>query len=188
MKAIVMTNNSPGETDAAWCFISDSAVSNTGKPFYLPDHLGPTEACLTVALKISRLGKGIDKKFAPRYYQEIAPAIHFRLPEYKQLLMQRGLPADPSFNFDRSLVVGDFLPFSPDFEVELWSNGVKISTFNLDSPGFRVDACIEAVSRLNTLKMGDLLLPGLSEGLLIKEGDLLEVKIGGQRIFPVKVK
>ncbi|MDY0315265.1 MAG: fumarylacetoacetate hydrolase family protein, partial [Bacteroidales bacterium] len=46
----------------------DSSILQTGKDFYLPNFSNNIQYELEVIIKINRLGKHIDKKFAHRYY------------------------------------------------------------------------------------------------------------------------
>lgn len=186
MKAIVMVKN---QECSGWFYIADSAISNTGKPFYLPEGSGPVAGALSIAIRISRLGKGISSKFASRYYSEIAPAVHFHLPELASKLRECGLPTDPSHNFDRALMVGEFKPFSPDAAATLRLNGEVVTELSLQNPSVDTDKAIEDISRMNTLKMGDLLLPALSHDIILNEGDLMEVAWEkGEKAFHVKIR
>ena len=184
MKAIVFINTSP----YGYFFLADSAVSNTGKPFYLPENLGETCVCLSAAIRVSRLGKCIREKFAPRYYSKFAPALHFFLPEYARKLKEMNLPEDPARNFDKALFVGDLLPFNPSARIELALNGEKVAEFSFNNIDKGIDSIIEEVSLLNTLKMGDIILPGLSNAVSLKSGDILEVGVDGVKAFQVRVK
>ena len=191
MKVVVMVNNyNPGREPLmpGWYLLADSAVTNTGKPFYLPDFEGKTVVSLTYAVRITRLGKSVAPQFASRYYSEYAPALHFTLPEYEERLRESNLPLDPSRSFDRSLFVGDFFSKQDQEPLGLMVNGEMRASFNLNDLYQNIDDSLFAISRLNTLKIGDLLLPGLSGFVEIKEGDFLEVKKGEERLFYVKVK
>ena len=171
-----------------WYLLADSAVTNTGKPFYLPDFAGKTEVSLTCAVRISRLGKSIEPKFASRYYSEYAPALHFTLPEYSDRLKENDLPQDPSRSFDRSLFVGDFINITDLASFKLKINGEEKGEFNFGNLHRTIEDSLSDVTHLNTLKIGDLLVPGLSGFFEIKEGDFLEVVKGEERLFYVKVR
>lgn len=171
-----------------WYLLADSAVTNTGKPFYLPDFAGKTEVSLTCAVRISRLGKSIEPKFASRYYSEYAPALHFTLPEYNDRLKENDLPQDPSRSFDRSLFVGDFINITDLASFKLKINGEEKGEFNFGNLHRTIEDSLSDVTHLNTLKIGDLLVPGLSGFFEIKEGDFLEVVKGEERLFYVKVR
>ena len=171
-----------------WYVLADSAVTNTGKPFYLPEDLGRVTVSLGFSLRISRLGKHISEKFAPRYYSEAAPTLHFKLHDYEKNLINSGLPSDAARSFDKSLVVGDFQNLDFSSNIELFINNEKQLEFDLNKLPYSIESVITEVSKINTLKMGDIILPGLSSEIFVKEGDLLEVKKNGERLFHVKVK
>ena len=191
MKVLVAANNyQSGQKDGVigWFLLADSAVINTGKPFYLPEGYGVVTVSLGVALKISRLGKGILKKFANRYYSEFAPVLHFSLPDYERQLIEMGLPGDAARSFDKSLIVGEGKDKENFKEPELWKNGEKIFSYSFSDLSLSPDEIIAEVSLLNTLKMGDLIVAGVSPAIKIEEGDFLEVKSGEERVFHVRVK
>ncbi|MCH5224627.1 MAG: fumarylacetoacetate hydrolase family protein [Muribaculaceae bacterium] len=199
MKSIVFINNSQDgnrleETQAngshipGWCLLADSAVSNTGKPFYLPDLERETRGSLVFAVKISRLGKGISPKFSHRYYSEIAPAVNFWLPTLEAELRGGGLPDDAARNFDRALMVGEFGPFDPGLELTLRINGQEACRASLKALTFSLDECLAEISKFNTLKMGDLLIPDRGHGIPLEVGNLLEIFSGDEKAFHIKIK
>lgn len=191
MKVFVCVNNYGDENRGnagGWYYLADSSVTNTGKPFYLPENMGRVTVSLSGIIKISRLGKLVTPKFAQRYFSEMAPGLHFTLPDYKNHLKEEGLPEDPARNFDRSLFVGDFMEFSTDKSFELWKNGEMIRMFNFNELLVSPEDLIAEISVMNTLKMGDLLVPGLSGEIELGIGDFLEVKTNGENAFHVKVK
>lgn len=191
MKIIVVENNYRPDAVSdypGWYVVADSALSNTGKPFYLPEEPGRMEACLAIALRINRLGKGVEPRFASRYYSEYAPAVHFRLPDLKKELESRGLPADPSRNFDKALFVGEFKPLENLEPLKLKINGNVCTGWDLKNLISSPEEIVSRISRLNTIKIGDMIIPALSAGLIIGEGDLLEVETGNEGAFQVRVK
>lgn len=61
MKTVIFDNiPSPGCRNA-WRFLSDSAHTNAGKPFFIPDFAEEFDAFLAPVVKLSRLGKSIGK-------------------------------------------------------------------------------------------------------------------------------
>lgn len=178
----------PRERSSGWYVLVDSAVSNTGKPFYVPDHLGKVTVSLSPVIRIDRLGKSVADKFAHRYFHTMAPGVHFRLSELAQQLKEEGLPTDASVNFDRSLFVGDSGPFETDSHYQMIVNGELKAEWNVDSLKKSIGELLSEISRLNTVKMGDLLIPGLSGEMEIKRGDLIEVRKDNQEAFRIKVK
>lgn len=191
MKVFAIVNNCRGdntEGEPGWFFIADSAVTNTGKPFYLPEIEGDVTASLCLAVRISRLGKYVDKKFSYRYFSECAPAVHFRCLTFGEELQKDGLPEDAALSFDRCLFVGEFSPVSDFEEVEMIINGEKKVIFNLGDLKHSIEELISRISVMNTIKMGDLLLPALKETGVVKRGDVLEINLKKSFGFRVKVK
>lgn len=191
---IIMTETaagSPAGTQKAWRFLPDSAFCNAGKPFFIPEFAGSFVAILAPAVKISRIGKSIAGKFATRYFSEIAPAIHFRSPQLMKYLRDAGLPDDMGCSFDRSLIVGDFLPIESipdDAVISLLHNGETVSTISLRDCEKEAIESIEASSACNTLKMGDLIIVIPEAYTKIEIADRLNVEVDGRRILQVMVK
>lgn len=186
MKVFLILNTT--SDSLAFCFLSDSVVTNTGKPFYIPESKGECRVSLAVAIRIKRLGKGIKEKFASRYYSEFAPALHFFLPAYADSLKAKGWPDDPARNFDKSLFVGDFKPFDVNLKLELKLKDSIVAYFDFNQINHSIENIIEEISVLNTLKMGDIIVPGLSDSVPLKTGDILEVFADGEKAFQVRVK
>lgn len=180
----------------SWYCIADSALVNSGKPFFIPEFSDEFEAFLAPVVRIRRIGKTIEARFAPRYYSEIAPGIHIRASRLREELRKNGLPLDPSHNFDRSLTVGEFLPldcFSGENTLVFSKNGEKIAewkqeTSHTSSKTGEIDKIIERVSKTNTMKMGDLIIPGLYGPSEIKIGDRLSVTLNDKEVLYLLIK
>lgn len=191
MKVFVIVNNydnHDSEEPTAWYFLTDSSVTNTGKPFYLLEDKGRMTVSLAYAIRISRLGKFISPEFSERYYSEFAPALHFQLPDFERSLREQKLPTDASKSFDRSLFIGDFRPITSQDRIELIKNGVKTAVFNPDMLKKKPKELLAEISMMNTMKMGDILLPGLIGNIDLQKGDFLEVEVNGEPGFKVRIK
>lgn len=174
-----------------WRFLPDSAYSNAGKPFYIPDFADNFEAFMAPTIKITRLGKSIATKFASRYYLEIAPAIHFRSPSHMESLRNDGRPDDAGCSFDRSVIVGEMeelATIDKDSGFTMSVNGNQAAKIAFSRVIEMADEAISKVSSCNTIKMGDLLIPIMSEGISIKIGDRLEVEAPTGRRLLAAVK
>ena len=55
----------------------DTALLQKNRPFFLPDFSSNIHHEVEIVLRINRLGKHIDAKFAHRYYSEIGLGIDF---------------------------------------------------------------------------------------------------------------
>ena len=193
MKVLVFENNCKisdrqQKNLPGWYILSDSSVTNTGKPFFLPEEYGRVTASVGVAIKISRLGKGIAPGFASRYYTQYAPVLQFHLPDFERKLQEEGRPADASRNFDRALFTGDFIPYRETDIINLKNKGNIVKEISFDNLVKGVDELISEVSVMNTMKIGDLIVAGISEAVEVREGDLLEVSVNGKDAFFVKIK
>lgn len=189
MKTIMIDpGRSDHKADASWFFLADSSVINSGKPFFIPENSDSTEVCLSPAVKIIRLGKTIANKFASRYYNAIAPCLHFRISDLYENLIRKGLSTDPAVSFDRSFMTGDFIPIpsSEPIYFSLWLNNELRTEYIFEAS--ETDEAITMISRHNTLKTGDLLIAKSSPYFKIKSGDFLEIKNHKDRLFHCKIK
>lgn len=177
-------------TPRSWYFVADSSLVNTGKPFFIPEFADETEAFLMPVIRINRIGKSIGSRFASRYYSEMAMGVHFRASALRRELISKGLPPDAAHSFDRSMTVGEFLPAEEmlDKVVSLKVNGEVRAEWR-DS-GFVTSAgdFLEAVSRSNTVKMGDYIIPELCGPVPVRIGDLLTVETPGNTLFEIHIR
>lgn len=192
MKITVIENNGndSGSEPLSWYLIGDSAWTNAGKPFFIPEDTEIVTVSLAPVIRFNRLGKSVAEKFASRYYSEIAPGLHFRLPQIRERLTKEGLSWAPAVSFDRSLIVGNFGEFhqEEDFVLDLTINRESAVSFRLSQMKRSIDKIISEISRTNTIKMGDFLLPVLAFHLPVKQGDYLEVTGSFPSGLSVKVK
>lgn len=193
MKTIILEGNRLPLTAPrlSWYFLSDSAPANAGKPFFIPDFADRFEALIAPVLRISRLGKSIGARFASRYYSEIAPAIHFRAPGLRSELQAAGMASDMAQSFDRSLIIGQFMPMERFLEnprIKLLKNGEPAAEWKLSDFSTSVSEAIAEISVSNTMKTGDLVVPGLSAPVGIEPGDRLSLMLEGERELLVAVR
>lgn len=187
MKTIIIESVSP----LSWYFIPDSALVNSGKPFFIPEFADEFEVFLTPMVKINRIGKSIGSRFAERYFSEMAPAVHFRAAALRRKLLDAGLPPDPSHSFDRAMTVGEFLPaetFLNGQELAIFKNGEKAAICHPQQIKLVIGPFLEEVSRSNTVKMGDYLVPVLSNPVMINIGDTITVTLDGKNLLTIHIK
>lgn len=193
MKTIITEGNrkdSPAD-EVTWYFLADSALANAGKPFFIPEFADCFEAYVAPAVRFTRLGKSIGERFATRYYTEMAPALHIRAPKLRERLLREGKCPDMAHSFDRSLIVGRFIPveeFAACFPVSLVKNGCESAVWHPGDFDPGTDRIVSLVSAANTIKTGDILLPGLSRPVEIATGDRLTVMTGSGEAFYVAVR
>jgi 2-keto-4-pentenoate hydratase/2-oxohepta-3-ene-1,7-dioic acid hydratase in catechol pathway len=172
----------------------DTAVHPKGQPFYIPDFSTDVHYEIELIVKISKVGKYIDKKFANKYYNEIGVGIDFTARDLQQKLKDKGLPWEISKAFDGSAVIGDFLAKddilskeSINFELKINGNTVQVG----DSAHmiWKIDELISYISQFFTLKTGDIIFTGTPEGVAaIKPNDVLEGFLENNKLFRLQVK
>jgi acylpyruvate hydrolase len=172
----------------------DSALLKDNKPFFLPDFSQEIHYEIELVIKIGRLGKNIEAKFAHRYYDEIGLGIDFTARDIQRQLIEKGLPWEKAKAFDSSAVLGKFLPKEElgDMGQILFSlnkNGEVVQSGSSSLMIFPFDTIIEHVSKYVTLKIGDLIYTGTPAGVgPVAIDDRLEGYIGEKKMFDIQVK
>ena len=90
----------------------DSAILQRGQPFFYPDFSTEIDYELEVVVRINRLGKNIQPKFAYKYYNEVALGIDFTARDLQRQAINKGNPWTMAKGFDDSAVVSEFVPLS----------------------------------------------------------------------------
>jgi len=173
----------------------DASLLKDGKPFYIPDFSSDVQYEAEIVVKINRLGKCINRKFAYRYYDEITVGIDMTARDLQEKLRRGGLPWEISKSFDNSAVIGKFV----SIEKEGWN--VDAIPFRLDIDGrtvqqgdttdmiFKIDELIEYISRFITLKMGDLIFTGTPSGVgRVEINNRLQAYINDIELLDFRIK
>jgi 2-keto-4-pentenoate hydratase/2-oxohepta-3-ene-1,7-dioic acid hydratase in catechol pathway len=173
----------------------DSALLRNNDPFYIPDWSNEIHYECEIIVRINRLGKNIEKKFAHRYYNEIGLGIDFTARDVQNKLKDKGLPWEISKAFDHSAVICpeftsiDALPDRNSIHFRLDKNGTTVQEGDSSLMIFPIDDTITHVSKYFTLKIGDLIYTGTPAGVgPVQVGDRLEGYLEGQKKFDFRVK
>ncbi|MCB9262526.1 MAG: fumarylacetoacetate hydrolase family protein [Flavobacteriales bacterium] len=171
----------------------DSAIMRQRDAFYIPDFTDDVHYEAEIVVKINRLGKRIQSKFAPKYYSEITVGIDFTARDVQSKLKEKGLPWEKAKAFDNSAVCGHWLDASnydlENLNFELKLNGATVQKGNTNMMLFSINQLIEHSSQYFMLKIGDLLFTGTPEGVgKVSPGDMLEGFIEGQKVLNVRIK
>jgi acylpyruvate hydrolase len=157
----------------------DSALIKNNKPFFYPDFSNEIHHEIEIVVKISRLGKHIEKKFAHRYYEEVGLGIDFTARDLQKKQAMDGKPWEISKAFDGSAPLGKFirldtLPDPSAIRFRLEKNGREVQKGNTKDMIFSIDEVIAYISKFLTLKIGDLIYTGTPAGVgPVKIGDQL---------------
>ena len=172
----------------------DSAVLLKQHPFVIPEFSNDVHHEIELIVKISKVGKYIEPKFAHKYYDEISVGIDFTARDLQDKLKAKGLPWEKAKAFDGSAVIGDFLPknkFSSleNITFELHRNNEIVQKGNSNLMLWKIDELISYVSKYFTLKIGDIIFTGTPEGVAaVKPNDVLEGFLEGQQLFRIQIK
>lgn len=163
-------------------------------PFVIPAFSQDVHHELEIIIKINRVGKYIDKKFAHKYWDEMSVGIDFTARDLQQKLKDKGLPWEKAKAFDGSAVIGDFISkkiFSSQESVnfELTKNNTTVQKGNTDHMLWKIDEIISYVSQYFTLKTGDIIFTGTPEGVApVHPNDVLEGYLENVKLFTIQVK
>ena len=181
-------------TEPVFFMKPDSALLLDNKPFFLPDFSKEIHHEIELVIKINRLGKNIEAKFAHRYYDEIGLGIDFTARDVQRQLIEKGLPWEKAKAFDSSAVLGKFIPKEEIIDIRqilfsLKKNGEVVQSGDSQLMIFPFDTIIEHVSKYVTLKIGDLIYTGTPAGVgPVAIDDRLEGFIGEKKMFDIQVK
>lgn len=173
----------------------DSALLRNNDPFYIPDWSSDLHHEVELIVKINKLGKSIDKEFAPRYYTEVGLGIDFTARDVQNRLKDKGLPWEKAKAFDHSAVICkefvsiESLPDRHAINFRLDINGKTVQEGNTSLMIFPIDDLIAHISKYFTLKIGDLIYTGTPAGVgPVKIGDRLEGYLEGKKMFDFLIK
>ncbi|GER58945.1 2-hydroxyhepta-2,4-diene-1,7-dioate isomerase [Patiriisocius marinus] len=181
-------------TDPVVFMKPDTAILLKKQPFFIPDFSDDVHHEVEVLVKITRIGKHIDRKFAHKYYDQIGLGIDFTARDLQQKLKEKGLPWEKAKAFDGAAVVGKFVD-KEKFEninaisFSLKKNDILVQKGNTSLMLWKIDALIEYISKYFTLKIGDIIFTGTPSGVAkIQPNDVLTGFLEGEENFKIKIK
>lgn len=172
----------------------DSAILLKQHPFVIPEFSNDVHYEVEVLVKIKKLGKYIDKKFAPTYYDEIGLGIDFTARDLQSKLKEKGLPWEKAKAFDGAAVIGNWIPKENFNSVDaipftLEKNGEVVQAGNTAHMLWKIDELISYVSQYFTLKIGDVIFTGTPAGVgPVAVHDKLKGFIEDKELFSINVK
>lgn len=171
----------------------ETAILKNNEPFYYPSFSKDIHHEVEIVLKISKIGKNIEEKFAHKYFDEIGLGIDFTARDIQSQLKSKGLPWDLSKGFNGSAPISDFISKNDydlknlNFSLDL--NRKRQQTGNTSMMLYSFDFLISFVSQYFILKTGDLIFTGTPSGVSpVKIGDNLTGRIEDKVMFDFEVK
>jgi 2-keto-4-pentenoate hydratase/2-oxohepta-3-ene-1,7-dioic acid hydratase in catechol pathway len=172
----------------------DSAILLKQHPFVIPEFSNDIQHEIELIVKINKVGKYVDAKFAHKYYDEISVGIDFTARDLQNELKAKGLPWEKAKSFDGSAVIGEFLPKSQfnsleNITFELTNNNKTVQKGDSSLMLWKIDELISFVSQYFTLKIGDIIFTGTPAGVAaVKPEDVLEGFLEGNKLFSIQIK
>ncbi len=171
----------------------DSAILQKNNPFFIPPFSNDVHYEVEILVKINKVGKFIDVKFAHKYYDEIGLGIDFTARDIQDQCKEKGLPWEKAKAFDGSAVIGEFYPkkqFDLDtISFQLYKNNTLVQDGKSNTMLWKIDELIAYVSQYFTLKKGDIIFTGTPEGVgKVSENDVLKGVIENKEAFQIRVK
>jgi len=173
----------------------DSALLRNRRPFFLPDFSARIDYETELIVRIGRLGKSINGKFAMRYVDAVSVGIDFTARDMQEKAREQGLPWTLCKGFDSSAAIGEWIP------VEQVGNDIQDIRFHLDIDGktvqsgctadmtFSVARIIEYISGFCTLRTGDVIFTGTPAGVgPVSIGQHLQAYLAGRNVLDFHIR
>ncbi|MCK4570164.1 MAG: fumarylacetoacetate hydrolase family protein [Bacteroidales bacterium] len=187
--------NNPVPENPVFFLKPDTALLRRNRPFYHPEFSDDIHYECELVVKINKLGKNIQKKFAHTYYNEIGIGIDFTARDLQSKAKAKGLPWEIAKAFDASaplsmeFIKKDEFADLNNISFRLDKNGETVQNGNSADMLFGFDELITYLSKFLTLKTGDLIFTGTPAGVgPIQIGDKLEAYIGDRLLLKCNIK
>lgn len=172
----------------------DTSILKAPNPFFLPYFSSDIQYELEIVLRINRLGKHIQAKFANRYYDAIGLGIDFTARDLQVECKKNGLPWEIAKAFDASAAISEFVSINEykdiyNLNFKLYKNEDLVQAANTNEMIFNYDRIIEHVSKFITLKIGDIIFTGTPAGVgKVNIGDNLKAFIEDKEMLNLYIK
>ena len=187
-----LKNNNPEEP--LFFLKPDTSIQPKGHPFFIPDFSNNIHYEVELIIRINKIGKHIEERFAYKYYNEIGLGIDFTARDIQEELKAKGLPWEKAKGFDGSAQISKIFINKSDLDLNnisfyLLQNGNEVQRGNSLEMIFSFEKIISYISRFYTLKIGDLIFTGTPSGVgKVEKGDNLVGYIEEKEMLRVVVK
>jgi 2-keto-4-pentenoate hydratase/2-oxohepta-3-ene-1,7-dioic acid hydratase in catechol pathway len=171
----------------------DTSLLLNNQPFYYPSFSKDIHYEVEIVIKISKVGKNIDEKFAHTYYNEIGMGIDFTARDLQQKAKEKGLPWAIAKGFNSASPLSNFVPKDTvdleNLNFSLKVDGETKQQGNTKLMLFSFDYLISYLSKYFLLKKGDLIFTGTPEGVgPVTIGNRLEIFLENKKMLHVDIK
>ena len=169
---------------------SDSSVLRNNDDFYMPSFSQNMQCTVGYMLRVTRLAKCMNEKFAPRCYDAVGVAVAFVAQDIVERNCTLGRPCDEAYCFDKSIAL------SPEtIAPDAVANGVldikigkELVNSDLRTLKLSLDKALAKASELLTLKTGDIVYLAATEPFAPHIGERVEVALNGTTLLDFEVK
>jgi 2-keto-4-pentenoate hydratase/2-oxohepta-3-ene-1,7-dioic acid hydratase in catechol pathway len=186
--------NNPVPEKPVFFIKPETALLKKNQPFFYPEFTKDLHYEVELVVRINKIGKHIQEKFAHKHYEEIGLGIDFTARDLQAEQKKKGLPWEIAKAFDHSAPIGDFIHKSELGDLQNLSLSLKKNE-ELVQQGcsadmiFSIDKIIAYVSQFVSLKIGDLIFTGTPEGVgPVQIGDRLTAFLGEREMFSFDIK
>ena len=172
----------------------DTALLKNGEDFYYPDYSNDIHHEIELVLRVCKVGKNIEERFAHKYYDQIGLGIDFTARDLQTKAKNKGLPWAIAKGFDGSAPISEFLPIKKFNDLQNINFSLKVDgeikqQGNTSHMLFGFDYMVSYLSKYFTLKTGDLIFTGTPSGVgPINIGQKLEGYIEDEKLLEVNIK
>ncbi|MBO0938736.1 fumarylacetoacetate hydrolase family protein [Fibrella sp. HMF5335] len=172
----------------------ETAILYRNAPFFYPDFSTDVHHEVEVLVKINRVGKNIEPRFAHKYYDQIGLGIDFTARDLQSKLKAKGLPWELAKAFNGSAPVSEFVAKSEFTDLQhlnfaLTVNGETRQQGNTSLMLFKIDYLIAFISRFFLLQKGDIIFTGTPKGVgPVQIGDQLVATLEGREMLNFGVR
>lgn len=174
----------------------DTALLRNNDPFYIPQFSREVHYETELVVRINRVGKCIEERFAHRYYDEVTLGIDFTARDIQRAAAAAGLPWETAKGFDYSAAIApEWLPLADlggdvqALRFEMALDGEVRQRGDTSLMLFGVNRIISHVSQFITLKMGDLIYTGTPAGVgPVQPGQRLTASLEGRTLLDFSIR
>lgn len=184
--------NAPLPSTPVFFMKPESALLRT-RDFFYPKFTNNLHYECEIVIRIDKVGKNIEEKFAHMYYSSCTLGIDFTARDLQKNCKEQGLPWEISKSFDQSAPLSKiWIPLKntqQSVKFELEKNGQIVQKATSTEMLFSFDQIIAYISKFITLKKGDLIFTGTPSGVgKVDIGDNLRCLLMGEEVLKFHIR
>lgn len=192
MKIICIENSLGVEPGNAYVTVrSDSSILRNNDDFYLP-HFSDRMFCgFGLCIRINRLVKCIEPRFARRCYGSVGAGVAFTARDILERASKAGVPGDEAYCFDHSFAISpefvEIASFGESAELEIDAGDEHTQRLRLDNLRNIADEAVSRASQLLTMRTGDIVYAGTAADMPLRAGKCIKVSIDGRTLLDFQI-